>query len=562
MDLHFSEFPYRRLNQEEIEKLADDSLSALKQTNDASEQINIMKKWDVQLKEWESYASIAHVQFSQNTLDKHFQDERKFYDDIRPFLIGQEQRFIKAVLNSPHREKLEENFGENLFQTWEISLRAFDPKIEEDKKNESSIVTEYSSLKAQSKVHFRGNEYSLSEMAPFYVSPNRETRLEARKAQATALEKNQDQFDDLYDQLVRLRHNMAKKMGYSSYIDLGYAEMKRVDYNDSDVAEFRRQIKEDLVPITQKIISDRAFRINVSDYAFHDESLMDLKGKIAPKGDYDWMMDQAQGMFDSMGKDFGGFFTMLRSRGLMDLKTREGKMGGGYCTLFTDHGAPFIFANFNGTQGDVRVFTHECGHAFQAFQSRNLPLRDMIWPTYEAAEIHSMSLEFLCYPWMKDFFKEDTDRFKQSHLEGSLLFIPYGAAVDEFQHMVYNNPDASARERTEMWKEVERIYLPHRKYVDLPYFSSGRFWQRQGHIYHRPFYYIDYCLAQICALQFWELAENNRSEAMKKYRDLCALGGSLPFTKLLGEVGLKNPFIKGTMNSSISNPLKELGISV
>jgi len=562
MDLHFSDFPYRRLKQEEIEKQADNALAALKLTNSASAQIKILTDWDIQLKEWDSYASIAYVHFSQNTLDKHSQEEREFYDNIRPFLLGQEQRFIKAILTSPHREKFEENFGSNLFKTWELSLRAFDPKIEEEKKNESKIVAEYSSLNAQSKIHFRGKEYSFSEMAPFYVSADRQTRLEARKAQATTLEKNQDQFDDLYDQLVHLRHNMAIKMGYPSYIELGYAEMKRVDYNDSHVAEFRRQIKEDLLPITQRIISDRAQRINLSDYAFHDEGLMDLKGKIEPKGDHDWMMDRAQEMFNSMGEDFGEFFTMLRSRGLMDLKTREGKVGGGFCTLFTDHGAPFIFANFNGTQGDVRVFTHECGHAFQAFQSRNLPLRDMIWPTYEAAEIHSMSLEFLSYPWMKNFFKEDTDRFKQSHLESSLLFIPYGAAVDEFQHMVYSNPNASPQERTKMWKEVENTYLPHRKYVELPYFSSGRFWQRQGHIYKRPFYYIDYCLAQVCALQFWGLAEENRAEAMKRYRYLCSLGGSLPFTQLLKKVGINNPFVKGTLSSAISNPLNELGFSV
>ena len=244
----------------------------------------------------------------------------------------------------------------------------------------------------------------------------------------------------------------------------------------------------------------------------------------------------------------------------MDLKSREGKSGGGYCTLFSNHEAPFIFANFNGTQGDVRVFTHECGHAFQSFSSRNQPLRYLIWPTYEAAEIHSMSLEFLTYPWMEEFFKEDTSRFKQSHLEGALLFIPYGAAVDEFQHLVYENPSASMEERAQMWLELEKTYLPHRLYQDNPYFASGRFWQRQGHIYRRPFYYIDYCLAQICALQFWSLAEENRPETMQKYRYLCELGGSKPFTELLNEIQLQSPFRTGTLKQSIKAPLQELGI--
>ena len=503
----FSDFPYQRITAEEFENKAAQTVVQFNQASSSKEQINILKNWDNTMKEWESFASMAYVRFSQDTQDTSRKEEREYYDQLNPTMVGGEQKLIKAILASPHREELEVTFGSNLFRSWELSLKAFDPKIAEEKRKESELSAQYSALLAGLKIPFRGKEYSLSTISPFYESADRDTRLEAKQAQARALGSLQEELDQIYDKLVKLRHQMAVKMGFNNYIDLGYAEMSRVDYGPEEVARFRQQIVDTIVSICQRIVQARAQRLGLDDYNYADEGLMDSKGEIAPKGDHDWLLGKAQHMFAEMGEDFGEFFAMMHERNLLDLKSRDGKQGGGYCTIFADQEAPFIFANFNGSQGDVRVFTHECGHAFQCYNSRNQALRKMIWPTYEAAEIHSMSLEFLTYPWMEDFFAEDTERFKISHLEGALLFLPYGAAVDEFQHLVYENPEMTPEERNDLWLQVEKKYLPHRRFADMPYFESGRFWQRQGHIYNRPFYYIDYCLAQVCALQFWALAE-------------------------------------------------------
>ena len=559
MNKHLSEFEYRRLKSTEISEKVSEVLQRLSLSDSADAQIKAFKDWDHTMKEWETFASLAHIRFTQNTQDSQHKAEREYYDQLAPLMSGEEQKLFQAVLKSPYRADFSDTFGSNLLRSWELNLKAFDPKITAEKQQEGNLTAKYSELLAGLKVSFRGEEYSLTRMAPFYDSADRQTRLEARQAQDAALRNIQTELDDIFDQLVQLRHNMAVKMGYSSYTEMGYAEMGRVDYGVSEVETFRKQVAEVLVPLASQIIESRKERLGLDDYAYHDESLMDLQGEISPKGDHDWMMDRAQEMFDEMGEDFSDFFTMMRERGLLDLKSRDGKAGGGYCTIFSDHGAPFIFANFNGTQGDVRVFTHECGHAFQCFQSKDVPLRHLIWPTYEAAEIHSMSLEFLSYPWMERFFAEDTERFKRSHLEEAILFIPYGAAVDEFQHMVYANPEANADERAQMWKEMEAKYLPHRKYTESTFFESGRFWQRQGHIYRRPFYYIDYCLAQVCALQFWAMAEDNREEAMVKYRALCKLGGTKPFTGLLNSIDLPSPFVDGTLIKAISVPLEMLG---
>ena len=560
MTTQFSDFPYERITAEEFEKTATQTVNQFNQASSSKEQINVLQKWDHLMKHWESFASMAYVRFSQDTQDDSRKSEREYYDQLHPTMVGEEQKLIKAILGSPHRSDLEDAFGSSLFKSWELGLKAFDPKIADEKRMESELSARYSSLLAQLKIPFRGEEYTLSTLIPFYESSDRQTRAEAKQAYSKGLGSLQEELDQIYDNLVKVRHSMALKMGFKNYIDLGYAEMGRVDYNSDDVAAFRKQIVDVIVPITQKIINSRSKRLGLDDYSFHDEGLMDAKGEIAPKGDHDWMLEQAQVMFDEMGEDFGKFFAMMHERNLLDLKSRDGKEGGGYCTIFANQEAPFIFANFNGSKGDVLVFTHECGHAFQCYQSRNQALRQMIWPTYEAAEIHSMSLELLTYPWMERFFKEDTERFKTSHLEGALLFLPYGAAVDEFQHLVYENPEATPEERVQFWKQMEAKYLPHRKFVEMPYFETGRFWQRQAHIYNRPFYYIDYCLAQVCALQFWALAEEDREDALERYRHLCSLGGSMPFTALLNEVNLQSPFVKGTIDRAVMVPLQRLGL--
>lgn len=555
---HFAHFPYKRVSEEEIAAVANELLQSLEQSDSFEKVQEQILAWDKHMKTWEGYAMLAQVHFTQDTNNPDFIAEREYYDNLQPVLQTEDQKIQKFLLQSPYKAQFGEAFGDNLIRSWDINLQAFDPKITEEKREESALSAEYSKILAQLKIPFQGKEYTLSSLTAFFESSDRTVREEARTAQSKALESVGTELDRIYDKLVHLRHKMALKMGFSSYIDMGYAEMGRIDYNQHDVQVFRDQVQEVIVPLAQQIIEQRKQRLDLSDYAFHDEELSDKLGDIHPKGDHDWMMEKAQQMFSAMGSDFGDFFAMMKERGLLDLQSRDAKAGGGYCTLFTEEDAPFIFANFAGTQGDVRVFTHECGHAFQCFRSQKLPLRQMIWPTYEACEIHSMSLEFLTYPWMKEFFGEDADRFIRSHLESAILFIPYGVAVDEFQHLVYAHPTATPEERCAMWKRMEEKYLPHRRYSNQEFFSKGHFWQRQSHIYQRPFYYIDYCLAQTCALQFWALAEKDQVDAMRTYRYLCELGGSKSFTGLLQAIDLPSPFEYGSLQLAVDVPSQKL----
>jgi M3 family oligoendopeptidase len=265
------------------------------------------------------------------------------------------------------------------------------------------------------------------------------------------------------------------------------------------------------------------------------------------------MLAEAQKMYDALGYGLDDFFRLMVDGNLMDLKTREGKAGGGFCTSFPTHGVPYVYANFNGTKGDVEVLTHEIGHAFQNYMSREQRLIDYLWPTYESCEIHSMGLEFLTLPWTDKFFgKEGGERFRRLHLELALLFLPYGVAIDHFQHLVYAKPNASPAERNAMWQEMERTYLPWRNYGDLPHVADGGFWQFQRHIYLNPFYYIDYTLAQTCALQYWVWSEKNFQEAMQSYVALCRRGGEAPFQELARGAGLISPFDEGCLRDVVA----------
>ncbi len=261
------------------------------------------------------------------------------------------------------------------------------------------------------------------------------------------------------------------------------------------------------------------------------------------------MIEKAKMMFDQMGHGLGTFFHKMHDGDFLDLKNREGKAGGGFCTSFPTHGMPFVFANFNGTAEDVRVFTHEIGHAFQCYESRNQPVSEYLWPTYEACEVHSMGLEFLTYPYMHLFFEDETDRFIQDHLSDAITFLPYGVAVDHFQHLVYENPASSPTDRFEMWRQMESLYMPWRDYGDLKQPKEGGRWQLQRHIYMHPFYYIDYALAQTCALQFWIQASKDRESTMSNYAELCQRGGESSFQRLVKSAGLLSPFDPSVLRS-------------
>ncbi|MCM3132250.1 M3 family oligoendopeptidase [Paenibacillus polysaccharolyticus] len=549
--MKFSEYTYTRPDLEHIKTSFGELLKGFEAASTVEEQSEFMDKINALRNDFETQAQLVYIRHSIDTNDEFYKAENEFLDDSQPVVQEYITDFYRALVNSKFRAELEKKWGPQLFQLAEQALKTFSPEIIEDLQKENKLSTEYNQLIASAKIPFEGEERTLPQLHPFELSTDRSMRERASEARYTFMAEHEAEFDRIYDELVKVRTQIAKKLGYPSYVELGYDRMNRTDYNAEMVANFRAQVRDYIVPVATKLRERQRSRIDVDTLYFYDQGFSFKTGNPTPKGDPDWIVENGKRMYAELSPETDVFFQMMTDNELMDLVSKKGKQGGGYCTFLNDYKVPFIFSNFNGTSGDIDVLTHEAGHAFQVYESRNFAVPEYNWPTFESAEIHSMSMEFFTWPWMELFFKEDTDKYKFDHLSSALLFIPYGVAVDEFQHFVYANPDATPTERKQAWRNIEKIYLPHINYKDNAYLEQGGFWHKQGHIFSSPFYYIDYTLAQICAFQFWKRSNEDMKSAWADYLTLCKAGGSLSFTGLVELAGLKSPFEDGCVSSVI-----------
>jgi len=548
----FSEFRYVRPDRVDFERSMKELTARFENARSADEQNDVMTIINGVRSSYESMVAIGRIRHTIDTTDKFYDAENDALDQLGPVYEGLKSDFYRALVGSPFRAELEKQWGEQLFRMAELQMKTFNPGVMADLQAENVLASEYVKLKASASIPFQGQDRNLAQMQPFTQSPDREVRKAAVEAVSAFYNDNGERIDSIYDKLVKLRHGIALKLGFENFIPLAYARLGRTDYDASMVANYRKQVHESIVPLATRLRKRQAARLGVSPMLFYDETLEYLTGNATPKGDPDWILGNGRVMYSEMSTETGEFFDYMTERGLLDLVTRKGKAGGGYCTYIADEQAPFIFSNFNGTSGDVDVLTHEAGHAFQAYRSRGFRLPEYHFPTLEACEIHSMSMEFFAWPWMDRFFGEDLEKYLFSHLAGALLFIPYGVTVDEFQHWVYENPDATPAGRREAWRAIEKKYLPHRDFGDDRFLEGGGYWFRQGHIFEDPFYYIDYTLAQVCAFEFWGRSREDRPQAFRDYVKLCGLGGSLPFTKLVEAAGLRDPFSNGAIQAIVA----------
>lgn len=551
----FKDFVYQRPDFDDISKKCDETIKVIMEASNVEEAYKAIDDYNVIRAHFSSMESIASIRHSINTLDEFYNQEMEFFDEYGAKYAELENRLSISLLESPHHQKLKEKYGEHLFKLIKVQLESFSPEIIPELQEEAKLVTRYGKLIASAKIPFDGKILNLSQMGPYATSVDRNVRKDAETASWKFFEDNIKEIDEIYDNLVKVRDRMAKKLGYKNYIDLGYKRLGRTDYNSEDVKTYRDQVYQELVPIANQIFMSQAKRIGVSDLKSYDLGLEFLDGNAVPLGDLKYKIDCARKLYHELSAETKEFVDFMLDHELIDLEAKPGKQGGGYCTSIADYKAPFVFSNFNGTSGDVDVLTHEFGHAFQNYCSRDFQVPEYVWPTLESCEIHSMSMEFFAWPWMDLFFGEAKDKYKYAHLSGSITFIPYGVLVDEFQHWVYENPESGSEARKETWRRLEKKYMPWKKY-DNEFLRKGNYWLRQSHIFSTAFYYIDYTLAQNCAHQFWVKNQEDHDKAWNDYYNLCKAGGSQSFLELLKIANLRNPFIQGTVKY-VTEPLKK-----
>jgi len=554
--LKFEDYKYKKIDIKDFTINFNKHIEKFNQSSSFEEQNREMTKLIELRNHFETMATLVEIRQSIDTKDEFYDKEKNYYDEVGPIYQGLVTNYYKALIDSKFKDQLVNEWGEWIFKIAELEIKTYSDEIVEDLKLENKLSTQYAKLLASAEVKFDGKILNLSQMGPYLQSKDRNTRKKAAEKTTEFFEKNEAKFDEIYDKLVKVRNKMAKKLGYESFTELAYLRMGRSEYGPDEVAVFRDQVHKNIVPIANKIRKKQEKRLGLEKIKYYDEPLEYLTGNAKPKGDKDWMINKADKMYSELSPETKEFFQFMKEKNLLDLETKPGKNMGGYCTYIPEHKSPFIFANFNGTSADVDVLTHEAGHAFQNYCSRDFKIPEYIWPTLEACEIHSMSMEFITWPWMNLFFREETDKYKYSHLSSGILFIPYGVLVDEFQHWVYENPEVTPEERKKTWREIEKKYLPLKDYDGKDFYERGGYWFRQGHIFRDPFYYIDYTLAQICAYQYWIKFNENRNSTWKDYLKLCKAGGSKPFLELVKYGNLESPFKKETVEK-ISRPIDD-----
>ncbi len=546
--MKFSEMPYVRPDVEQIRASFDEIIAAMDAAKNADEQLALYKKADELKSHTFSMATIASVRHTIDTRDEFYTAENDFMDQNGPALQEKIQELLDKMLTSPFRGELEEKLGSLFFKNLEIAARTFKPEIMTLMQEENALVSEYQALYATMTVEFDGKVLPITKMGPYKQSTDREVRKAAYTAEGKCFDSHREKLDALYDKLVKNRTAQAKALGYENFIALGYDRLGRNCYDAKDVKGFRDQIAEDFVPVVGQVKKVQEARIGVDKLRFYDDIFMFPDGNPNPKGTSDEILAAGKEMYQELSPETAEFIDFMYENELLDVLAKEGKAPGGYCTDISDYKAPFIFSNFNGTAGDVDVLTHEAGHAFAFFRAaRSVELSDFMSPTIEACEVHSMSMEFLTAAYHDKFFGDETRKYELSHLEDAVIFIPYGCMVDEFQHKMYECPDMTPEERNAFWLSLEAKYRPYMDFDGLPFYGRGAGWQRQLHIYMHPLYYIDYCMAQTVAFQFWFASLENKEAAWKNYLAFVDRAGTETFEGLVKAANLELPYTAGTM---------------
>lgn len=551
-----SDIQYKRYTLEEFKEAYEKIKEELTNAKSAEEIVIIDKKMSDITCEYSTEASLAYCRFTLNTKDEFYSTEMDYYNEIDPMVQNMCTEYGNFLLDSPYRKELEKLINPRIFKQYEISRKAFDEKIIPELQEENSLSMQYSKLMSEMQFEFMGESMPLSRLRGKLSDGDREIRRKACEAIGEGLSKHADELDTIYDKLVHVRDRMAKKMGYENYIELGYYKMGRMDYDASMIEKFRDNIKNAIVPCVSDLKHKIAKELNIDDMKFYDDSVYIDGEQPKPCLDKDGIFAAAIEMYDSMHKEVGEFMHEMQDAEAFDVESRDGKFGGGYCTMFAKYKQPFILANFNGSSGDIDVMTHEFGHALAAnfmfkYGDMNLGIGGM-----ETAECHSMSMEFFSWKYMEKFFFENASNYRKCHLLGAISFIPYGAIVDEFQHIVYKNPDMTPAERNKAYLALEEKYRPYLSFKDIPYLSEGTRWQYQSHIFESPFYYIDYCLAQTVALYFLIDSRKDYNDAFERYLDFAKAGGQKGFEKLIEDAKLPSPFKDGALDNMAYEVIK------
>ena len=497
--------------------------------------------------------TIVSIRHTVDTRDKFYDDENEFLSEAFPELSPYTVAFSNALYDGKFKADFEKEFGKQLLSMIELERKSFSEKNIPLQQKEAKLCNEYEKIIASAEIDFDGEKRNLYGVMKYFEDEDREVRKAAWKKYEEFFASHEKRFEEIWDELIKVRNEQGRNLGFENFIPLGYMQQGRTDYNAADVASFREQVKEELVPLCSKLYEAQAKRLNLDKVRVYDENCIFADGNATPIGNDDELVEIAREMYKDMSKETGEFIDFMIDHELLDLKNKPGKASTGYMTSILKYKAPFVFSCFNGTIGDIQVLTHELGHAFAGYEAmRNQPIADYYSESTDIAEIHSMSMEQFAYPYAEKFFGDKADKFRFQHLQEAITFVPFGVAVDEYQHIVYAHPELTPKERTAEWKKLEAKYMPWRDYDGMEFFGRGGWWYHKIHIFLYPFYYINYTLTTMGAMEFKKKMREDKTSAWNDYMNLCKVGGSKSYLETLAYANLSDPFKPGSVKKAIS----------
>lgn len=547
----FPELEYVRPDFEKCKKFYEELTKKVQEAKSFEDVKACILEEENELSHINTMTTIASIRHTVDTSDKFYEAEDEFINNAVPELLSAAQAYELALLNSPFRKEIDLEYGEYFLKKVQLSVDSFSDKNISLMQEENELCQRFERLMASCKVPFMGEDCNLYGLKKYFSHPDRKIRKEAWKKYSSFFEEKDQELGDIFDRLVKIRHKMGTNMGFENFVPLGYMLQGRLDYTEEQVASFREQVKNVLVPFCEKIYRAQQKRIGVESIKCYDEEYIFTDGNAVPVGDRAYLVEQAQKMYHDMSKETGEFIDFMIDHELMDLDNKPNKAATGYMTSLPDYKAPFVFSCFNGTTADVDVLTHEMGHAFagyMAIRSQKISAQCNV-PT-DIAEIHSMSMEQFAYPYAELFFGDKADKYKMQHLQEAFTFVPFGVAVDEFQHIVYKNPDMTPSERSAAWCELEKKYMPWRDYDGDEFFEKGNWWYHKIHIFLYPFYYINYTLTTMGAMEFKKKMATDKVNGWKDYMALCKCGGSFGYLDTLKHANLSVPFEEGSVKNA------------
>ncbi len=558
-DFKFSTLEYKRPDFEEMAAFAAETKERIGKAGTYAELKEALFAFDEKSMDFSTDATIASIRHTLDTTDAFYEKENEYIDTTLPTIVPHFLAVNDALRNSPFSADFEREYGRQFFAKMELDEKSFCEANIPLMQQEAKLCNEYQKIMAAAEIPFDGKTLNLYGVQKYFEHEDREVRRGAVRAYAAFYHKNEPRLEEIWDELIAIRNEMGRNLGYENYIPVAYMKQGRTDYGQKEVESFREQVRTVIVPLCQKLYEAQAKRLGVEDFAFYDEKRIFPDGNAVPAGDDDFMVGEAAGMYHEMSPETGEFIDFMIEHELMDLKNKPGKASTGYMTDLRRYKAPFVFSCFNQTIFDMQVLSHELGHAFAGYMAmRSQPLSDYYMESTDIAEIHSMSMEQFAYPYAERFFGDQADKFRFAHLQEAITFVPFGVAVDEFQHICYANPDLTPRERTLEWKKLEEKYMPWRAYEPDDFFDRGGYWYHKLHIYLYPMYYINYTLTTVGAMEFKKKAREDHDSAWADYLNLCKCGGSMSYLETLRYANISNPFEQGSVARAVGVARDEL----